>query len=109
VEHTLPIKRGFRTYKQPDINYNAKLLETIKEEVEHLLQANFIRTCRYIEWVSNIVPVEKKNIGKIRICVDFRNLNKAMPKDEYPIPIADESINRASGNKIVSFSDGNAV
>jgi hypothetical protein len=84
------------------------LLERVKEEVERLLQENFIRTCRYAEWVSNIVPVEKKNIGKIRICVDFKNLNKATPKDEYPMPIGDELINQASGNKIISFLDGNA-
>jgi hypothetical protein len=108
VEHTLPIKRGFRPYKRPARNYNEKLLERIKEEVECLLQANFIRTCWYAEWVSNIVPVEKKNTGKIRICVVFRNLNKVTPKDEYPMPIAVEWINRASGNMIISFLDGNA-
>jgi hypothetical protein len=49
VEHTLPIKRGFRPYKQPMRNYNVDLLDKIKEEVEHLLQANFIRACRYAE------------------------------------------------------------
>jgi ribonuclease HI len=54
------------------------------------------------------VPVEKKNMGKIRICVDFRDLNRATPKDEYPMPIADELVNQASGNKIISFLDGNA-
>jgi hypothetical protein len=52
-------------------------LGRIKEEVEQLLKAGFIRTCRYADWVSNIVPVEKKGSGKIRICVDFRNLNNA--------------------------------
>jgi hypothetical protein len=40
-----------------------------------LLQAGFIKPCRYADWVSNIVPVEKKNTRKIHICVDFRNLN----------------------------------
>jgi hypothetical protein len=51
-----------------------------------------------VEWVSNIVPVEKKNIGNIWVCMDFRNLNKATPKDEYPMPIADILINNASGH-----------
>jgi hypothetical protein len=60
-------------------------LGRIKEEVEQLLKAGFIRTCRYADWVSNIVPVEKKGSGKIRICVDFRNLNRATPKYEYPM------------------------
>jgi hypothetical protein len=51
------------------------LVGHIKEEVEQLLEARFIRTCQYAEWVYNIVLVEKKNSGKIRICVDFRNLD----------------------------------
>jgi hypothetical protein len=68
-----------------------------------LLKARFIRTCHYTEWISNIVPVEKKNTRKIRVCVDFRNLNKATPKDEYPMLVADVLINRASGHKMISF------
>jgi hypothetical protein len=58
--------------------------------------------------VLNIVPTEKKNTGKIRVCVNFRNLKRAMPKDEYPMPITEELINRASGHKMISFLDGNA-
>jgi hypothetical protein len=53
------------------------------------------------------VPVEKES-GKLRVCIDFRNLNRATPKDEYPMPIADTLINNASGNRIISFLDGNA-
>jgi hypothetical protein len=41
--------------------------------------------------------VEKKNTGKIQVCIDFRNLNKTTPKDEYPMPITDMLINNASG------------
>jgi hypothetical protein len=81
-------------------------LDHIKE-VERLLEAKFIRPCLYAEWVSNIMTVEKKNTKKIRACVDYRNLNRAMPKDEYPMPMAEVLINRASGNKIISFLDGN--
>jgi hypothetical protein len=61
-----------------------------------------------VEWVSNIVPVEKKNIGKIQVCIYFCNLNKATPKDEYLMPIADTLINNASGHQIISLLDGNA-
>jgi hypothetical protein len=80
----------------------------VKEEVDQLLQAGFIQPCRYADWVSNIVPVEKKNTGKIRIYLDFRNLNRATPKDEYPVLIADLLVHSASGNKVISFLDGNA-
>jgi hypothetical protein len=52
--------------------------------------------------------VEKKNTDKIRLCIDFCNLNKATPKDEYSMPIANMLINNASGHRIISFLDGNA-
>jgi hypothetical protein len=51
--------------------------------------------------------MEKKNTGKIQICVEFRNLNRATTKDEYPMPVADMLIDSASGNKMISFLDGN--
>ena len=108
VEHRLPIKSGFRPYKQPPRRFNPNIYDRVKEEVDRLLKAGFIRPCRYAEWVSNIVPVEKKNTGKLRVCIDFRDLNKATPKDEYPMPIADMLINDASGHRVISFLDGNA-
>jgi hypothetical protein len=52
------------------------------------------------------VLVEKES-GKLRVCIDFRNLNRATPKDEYPMPIADTLINNASENRIISFLDDN--
>jgi hypothetical protein len=51
--------------------------------------------------------MEKKNTGKIWVFIDFRNLNKATPKYEYPMPIADILINNASGHQVISFLDGN--
>jgi hypothetical protein len=50
----------------------------------------------------------KKNTDKIQVCIDFCNLNKATPKDEYPLPIANMVINNASGHRVISFLDGNA-
>jgi hypothetical protein len=82
-------------------------LGRIKDEVECLLEARFIQPCRYAEWVSNIIPVEEKNTKKIRVCVDYQNLNRATPKDEYLMPIAKVLINRASSHKVISFLDGN--
>jgi hypothetical protein len=52
------------------------------------------------------VPVEKES-GKLRVCIDFRNLNRASPKDEYHMPKADMLINNASGNRVINFLDGN--
>jgi hypothetical protein len=79
VEHRLPIKPGYKPYKQPPRKiYKDEILADVKKEVERLIDANFIRPCRYAEWISNIVPVYKKN-GKMRVCIDFRDLNRATP------------------------------
>jgi hypothetical protein len=107
VEHQLPIKPGFRPYKQPPRKiYNDEVLTNVKKEVERLLDADFIRPCRYAEWISNIVPVYKKN-GKMRVCIDFGDLNRATPMDGYPMPVADLLVDAASGHKVISFMDGN--
>jgi hypothetical protein len=82
-------------------------LADVKKEVERLLDANFIRPCGYAEWISNIVPVYKKN-GKMRVCIDFRDLNRATPMDGYPMPVADLLVDAAAGYKVISFMDGNA-
>jgi hypothetical protein len=52
--------------------------------------------------------VEKKNTNKIWVCIDFCNLTKATPKDEYPMPIADMLINNALRHQVISILDGNA-
>jgi hypothetical protein len=49
----------------------------------------------------------RKN-GKLHVCIDFRNLNKATPMDDYPMPIADLLIDAVAGHQIISFMDGNA-
>ena len=57
----------------------------IKQEVDKLLEVDFIREIQYPEWLSNVVVVPKKN-GKWRACVDYTNLNDACPKDTFPLP-----------------------
>src|SRR5512141_418368 len=107
VEHRLPLKPGIRPHQQPPRRCKADMLEPVKAEIKRLYDAGFIHPCRYAEWVSSIVPVIKKN-GKVRVCIDFRDMNKATPKDEYPMPVADQLVDAALGNKILSFMDGNA-
>ena len=54
-----------------------------------------------------MVPVYKKN-GKLRVCIDFRDLNKATPMDGYPMPVADMLVDAAAGHKVINFIAGNA-
>ena len=59
-----------------------------------------------MDWISNIVPVLKKN-GKLRVCINFGDLNKFTPMDGYPMPIVNLLVDAASGHKVISFMDGN--
>ena len=107
VEHRLPIMPSHRPHKQHLQRFAPNVMPDIKKEVERLLEAKFIRTTRYVEWLSNIVPVRKKN-GKIRICIDFRNLNLATPNDQYPMPTVDSLVDSTVGYQVYSFMDGYA-
>ena len=61
VEHRLPLKKGFRSFQQRARQMKAKILEEVKNEVQKMLDAGFIRPCRYAEWISSVVPVQKKD------------------------------------------------
>ncbi|CAL9020912.1 unnamed protein product, partial [Prunus brigantina] len=61
----------------------------------------------YANWLSNIVPILKRKTWAVKICVDYRNLNEASLKDEYPMPMADMLVDGAAHNQMLSFMDGN--
>ena len=77
----------------------------IKEDVEKQYNAGFLRVVNYPEWLANVVPVPKKD-GKVRMCVDFRDLNKARPKDNFPLPHINVLVNNIVGHALLSFMDG---
>ena len=73
-------------------------------EVEKLLKAQFIREVYYPDWLTNVVLVKKSN-GKWRMCMDFTNLNKACPKDSFPLQRIDALVDSTSRYKLLSFMD----
>ena len=85
IQHVIPIKSGIKPYQHPLRKMHPKLEPRIQSEVKKLLDARIIFKVRHSEWVSNLVPVGKKS-REIKLCVDFRNLNRASDKDNYPIP-----------------------
>ncbi|RVW25754.1 Transposon Ty3-I Gag-Pol polyprotein [Vitis vinifera] len=68
-------------------------------------QCGFLSVVEYPEWLANVVPVPKKD-GKVRVCVDFRDLNKASPKDDFPLPHIDMLVDSTAGHSMLSFMDG---
>ena len=68
------------------------------------MKAGFIREVNYLEGISNVVLVKKAN-GKWRMCVDFTGLNKACPKDSFPLPKIDQLVDSTAGHGLLSFMD----
>ncbi|CAJ2655614.1 unnamed protein product [Trifolium pratense] len=78
--------------------------EAAEKCVKDLLEAKFISEARYTTWLSNVVLVKKSN-GKWRMCCDYTDLNRACPKDSYPLPCIDRLVDNSSGFKLLSFMD----
>jgi len=78
---------------------------TIKGEVEKIIKDGFIYPIPQIDWVSNIVPMTKKQ-GTIRVCVDYSDINRACPTDNYPTRFIEQIINECVGSDIFPFMDG---
>ena len=105
MELCLPIKPEFHPFQQPPRRMFKEVELKVKEEIEKLLKAKFIRPTRYVQWLEYIVPVMKKK-GKLRVCVDFRDLNVVTPKDMYVMHIIDMLVDSIANNKLLSFMDG---
>ncbi|KAE8662571.1 No pollen germination related 2 [Hibiscus syriacus] len=105
VIHKLPINPEYKPIQQKLRRMRPEMLLQIKEEVMKQINAGFLQASKYPEWVANIVPVPKKN-GKVRMCVDYRDLNKASPKDSFPLPHIDTLVDNTAGHAWFSFMDG---
>ncbi|CAA0809015.1 Unknown protein, partial [Striga hermonthica] len=89
IEHRLNIDLSVRPVKQKRRHHEAEMDKIIEQEVEKLLGAGHIKEIQFPEWLSNTVMVSKSE-GKWRMCIDFCDLNKACPKDLYPLPRIDQ-------------------
>ena len=85
ITHKLGVDLSFRPIHQKRRKFAPERNQIIQEEVERLLKTGMIREVHFPKWLANVVVVQKKN-GKWRVCVDFTNLNKACPKDPFPLP-----------------------
>uniref|UniRef100_A0A2N9ERL9 Uncharacterized protein n=1 Tax=Fagus sylvatica TaxID=28930 RepID=A0A2N9ERL9_FAGSY len=102
--HSLNISGDAKPVSQKRRKLAPERAEIVAKEVERLLEANAIRSVQYPTWLSNTVVVKKKN-GKWRVCVDFTDLNRACPKDPFPLPRIDQLVDSASGHERMSFLD----
>jgi hypothetical protein len=105
IQHVIPLKEGTKPFRQKLSQLNPKLAPLVQQELQKMLEAGIIQQTRYSSWCSNLVVARKKN-GKIRICIDFRNLNIACTKDNYPLPKMETLLQRVTGSGMISMLDG---
>jgi len=104
MTHKLSTFRDARPVAQKKRKLGEEKRAAAREEIEKLLQAKFVREAHYTTWLANIVLVKKSN-GKWRMCTDYTDLNKACPKDSYPLSSIDRLVDGAAGHKYMSFLD----
>jgi hypothetical protein len=97
IEHSLNVDPSFRPRKQRLRKMSDDKVECARNEVKRLISASIIREVTYPEWLANTVMVIKAN-GKWRMCIDFTDLNKACPKDEFPLPRIDSLVDATTSS-----------
>ena len=93
IRHTIPLKENEKPFRHKLRRVNPLLFPLIEKEIKKLFDVENIVSLRHSKWLENVVPVRKKN-GEIRICIDFRNLNRVSLKDNYPLPKMDHILQK---------------
>ena len=102
--HHLNVNPSVTPRKQPPQRSSKEHSDAVKDDMMKLKQAGAIKEVFYPEWLDNTVVVMKK-IGKWRVCVDFTDLNKACPKDPFPMPQIDQLVDAIVGHLRMCFLD----
>ena len=104
IVHKLNVSPSFSPVQQKKRTFAQEQDKAIAKEVQKLQEVDFIQEVYYLDWLANVVMVKKAN-EKWRMCVDFMDLNRACPKDSYPLPRIDTLVNSTARHQLLSFMD----
>jgi hypothetical protein len=104
IEQKLQVNPYANPKKQKLCKISEEKIEAAKAEVQRLLNARFIREVRYLQWLANVVMVRKKN-EKWQMCIDFTDLNKCCPKDDFSLARIDKIVDSAASCEIMTLLD----
>jgi hypothetical protein len=104
-QHKIELVPNAKPIKANQGRWNPKYMAMVKEELEKLFEVGFIRPVETTEWVFSVVLTLKKN-GKLRVCVNYKPLNKVTKKDRYPLPFCEEILEEIEGHEMYTFGDG---
>ncbi|CAL8168084.1 unnamed protein product [Prunus armeniaca] len=104
ISHRLSINLVVRFVRHKHRTYDLERYEAMKAEVDKLSSIGFIKEVDYPTWLANVVMVRKPLKGWC-ICVDYTNLNRACPKDSFPLPRIDQLVDTTAGHALLSLMD----
>ena len=104
MRHWLSMNPNVKLVVQKRRKLGEERRQIVDEEVEKLRSVGYVWKIQYLAWLANVVLVQKSN-GKWRMCTYFTDLNKACPKDAYPLPNIDVLVDGVSGCELLSFMD----
>ena len=99
IQHRLNVNPECKPVQQKRRIFAPEHNKAVTKEVEKLLEVDFIKEVFYPDWLANVVMVKKSN-GKWRMCDDFTDLNKACPKDSFPLPRNDQLVDLTAGHRL---------
>ena len=105
IEHKLAVNTDVRPVKQVLRKQSKEKLEFIVLETDKLLEAGVIKVVPHPTWVANLVVVPKPMTSKLRLRIDFPNLNKACPKVPFPLPRIDQIVHSTADCESLCFLD----
>ncbi len=104
-QHKIELLPNAKPIRAKQGRWNPRYIAMVKEELNKLLEAGFIRPVETTEWVSLVVLALKKN-GKLKVCVNYKALNKVTKKDRYPLPFCEMFLEEVAGHEMYTFGDG---
>jgi hypothetical protein len=104
IEQKLQVNPIAKPKKQKLRKMSEEKIEAVKAEVQHLLDAGFIREVTYPQWLGNVVMVCKKN-KKWKMCTDFTDLNMCCLKDDFPLARINQIIDSVAGCDLMALLD----
>ncbi|CAL2247795.1 unnamed protein product [Prunus armeniaca] len=104
ISYKLSISTAHKPVRQKCRSYDAERYEAMRAEVDKLKAIGFIREATYPVWLANSIMVRKAR-GGWRMCQDYTDLNKACPKDSFPLPRIDQLVDATAGHELLSFMD----
>ncbi len=104
-QHKIELLPNAKLIRVKQGRWNLRYTTMVKEEFDKLLEVGFIKPMETTKWVSLVVLALKKN-GKLKVCVNYKALNKVTKKDRYPLPFCEEILEEVTGHEMYTFGDG---